>query len=201
MFIEVIILSLIVGLIRGGKLSRLIKINFKKMWVLILAFVFQYFIIFINSIEEIQMAENLFKYTKQLIVLSYILLFVGIFINIKYRSLWVVLGGAILNFFVIGVNQWKIPTLKEGLNLVGLDNLYGMLEGNNLPLYTAITKTTKYPILGDIIMVSKPYPFPSIMSLGDLLIGFGIYTLIQEIMLSEGGYNEGTIKFNPDFWK
>lgn len=201
MFIEVIILSIIVGLIRGGKFTRLFKVNYKRMWLLIFAFVFQYFIVFINSIEEIQMAEKLSSYGKQLLILSYILLFIGIFTNIKYRSLWVVLGGTLLNLFVLVANQWKKPILKETLNLVGLNNLYVMLEGNNLPLYTAISDKTKFPMLGDIITVSKPYPFPHIMSIGDLIICFGLYTLIQEIMLMEGTSHKNTIKFSPGFWQ
>ena len=201
MFIEVIILSIIVGLIRGGKFTRLLKVDFKKMWILILAFVFQHFLLLINSTEEIQMMGKIFRYSKQLIILSYMLLFIGIFANIKYRSLWVVFGGAVLNFIVIAANQWKIPILKEGLNLIGLKNMYVMVEGGSVPLYTAISDTTKYSILGDVIVVSKPYPFPSIISIGDLLMYFGLYTLIQEIMLSEGAYQESTIRFSPSNWR
>ncbi len=200
MFIEVIILSIIIGLIRGGKLSKLTKVNFKRMWILIFAFVFQYFIMFINSIEEFHMAEKVLRYTKEIVVISYILLFIGIFMNIRYRSLWVVLGGTVLNFFVMVANGWKRPILKEGLRLAGWDSIYGMIEGNSLPLYTAISDNIKYPILGDIIVFSKPYPFPHIMSIGDLIICFGLYTLIQEIMLSEDSYT-GTIEFNPTYWK
>lgn len=201
MFIEVILLSIIVGLIRGGKFTKLFKVNFRRMWLLIFAFIFQYFIIFINSIEEIQMAEKLSKYGKQIIILSYILLFIGIFINIKYKSLWVILGGSVLNLFVLVANQWRIPILKESLNLVGLDNLALMLEGNNLPLYISITDGAKYSMLGNIITISKPYPFPHIMSIGDLIICFGLYTLIQEIMLGEGDSDRTAIKFSPGLWQ
>jgi len=200
-FIEVIILSIIVGLIRGGKFTRLIKVDFKRVWILIFAFVFQYFLVFINSTEEIQMMGKLYNYLKQLIILSYILLFIGIFANIKYRSLWLVLSGTVLNFFAVVVNHWKIPILKEGFKLVGLKDMYTMLEGGNLPLYTAISDATKYPVLGKIIAISKPYPFPNIISIGDLLMCFGLYTLIQEIMLSEGAQEKSTLRFSSSNWR
>ena len=179
MFIELIILSLIIGLVRGGKISRFKNINFKKMWLFIIAILIQYFLFSINHIEEVHLFDNLFKYLKQLIIISYILLFIGIIINLRYKSLWLILAGSILNFIVLLANGWKRPVLEEGLKLVGIDTL--------LPLYIPILEETKLSILGDIIIVSKPYPFPHVFSIGDIIISLGLFMLIQEIMLSDRG--------------
>ncbi len=61
-----------------------------------------------------------------------------------------------------------------------------MIEMGKVALYTPITDSTKYSILGDIIVFANPYPISRIISLGDLIISFGIFALIQEIMLGQG---------------
>lgn len=201
MIIEAILLSIVVGLIRGGKLSRFSKVNFKKMWILLFGIILQSFIIFLNGVEGIHVSEKIFKCMKELIIISYLILLVGILLNFEYRSLWLVLAGNILNFFVMIANHWKRPVLQEGVKLIGLDSLYAMLSGDTLSLYTAIDAQTKYPILGNIIVFSNPYPIPRILSIGDLIISFGLYTLIQEIMLSESKGMSNTLEFNPRIWK
>jgi len=50
MFIEAIILSLIIGLIRGGRLRKLKVLNRGSIYILILGIIIQYFIISIASI-------------------------------------------------------------------------------------------------------------------------------------------------------
>lgn len=188
MFIEIIILSIIIGLVRGGKLSRFKRVNFKKMWVLILALIIQYFLVMINFIEELYRFDNLdvvFRFTKQLSIISYVLLFIGIIINLRYRSLWVVLAGSIMNILAMIFNGWKRPILVEGIELLGFEDLGFLLEQGKLPLYTPIVEKTKLAILGDIIVLPKPYPYPHIFSLGDFIIYLGLFVLIQEIMISE----------------
>ncbi|MBU5293014.1 DUF5317 domain-containing protein [Anaerosalibacter bizertensis] len=185
MFIEIIILSIIIGLVRGGKLSRFKRVNFKKMWVLILALIIQYFLVTINFIEELHYLDGVFRFTKQLSIISYILLFIGIIINLRYRSLWVVLAGSVMNILAMIFNGWKRPILVEGLELLGFEDLGFLLEQGKLPLYTPIVEKTKLAILGDIIVLPKPYPYPHIFSLGDFIIYLGLFVLIQEIMISE----------------
>lgn len=185
MFIEIIILSIIIGLVRGGKLSRFKRVNFKKMWVLILALMIQYFLVTINFIEELHYLDGVFRFTKQLSIISYVLLFIGIVINLRYRSLWVVLTGSIMNILAIIFNGWKRPILVEGLELLGFEDIGFLLEQGKLPLYTPIVEKTKLAILGDIIILPKPYPYPHIFSLGDFIIYLGLFVLIQEIMIFE----------------
>ncbi|MEY8303876.1 DUF5317 domain-containing protein [Anaerosalibacter bizertensis] len=185
MFIEIIILSIIIGLVRGGKLSRFKRVNFKKMWVLILALIIQYFLVTINFIEELHYLDGVFRFTKQLSIISYILLFIGIIINLRYRSLWVVLAGSVMNILAMIFNGWKRPILVEGIELLGFEDLGFLLEQGKLPLYTPIVEKTKLAILGDIIVLPKPYPYPHIFSLGDFIIYLGLFVLIQEIMISE----------------
>ncbi len=153
----------------------------------------QYILVFLNQTEAIGSLSKILSYTKEILIISYILILIGIFTNLKFRSLWLSLIGFILNFFVLISNNWKVPILVEGVPLIDSPNLESLLKAGNTYLYTPIIDGTKYPILGDIIVFSKPYPMAKIISFGgDLLIGFSIFLLIQEILLGEdyfmGGY-------------
>ena len=191
MFIEAILISLIIGLIRGGKLKKCRAINHKTMWVLIFGMIIQYILVFLNRVEEIGSISRILSYTKEIQIISYILILIGIVTNLKFKSLWAVLIGFIMNFFVIGANGWKKPILLEGIQLTNMSGLNRMIEMGKAALYTPITESTKYPILGDIIIFSDPYPISRIISLGDLIISFGIFALIQEIMLGDNSFMKG----------
>lgn len=191
MFIEAILISIIIGLVRGGKLKRFKAISHKTMWVLILGMIIQYILVFLNRVEEIGSISKVLLYTKEVQIISYILILIGVVANFKFRSLWAVLVGFLMNFFVIGTNGWKRPILLEGIELTSMSGLNKMIEMGKVALYTPITENTKYPILGDIIVFADPYPISRIISLGDLIISFGIFALIQEIMLGGSSFRKG----------
>lgn len=186
MFIEAILISIIIGLIRGGKLKRFKAINHKTMWLIVFGIVIQYILTFLNRADEMASMSTILSYTKSAQIISYILILIGIAANFKFKSLWIVLAGFLMNFFVTGVNGWRRPILLEGIKLTNASSLYEMIEAGNVALYTPITDSTKYSILGDIIVFANPYPISRIISLGDLIISFGIFALIQEIMLGQG---------------
>ncbi|CCQ94610.1 conserved membrane hypothetical protein [[Clostridium] ultunense Esp] len=169
MFAEAILISIILGLIRGGNLKRFKSINHKTMWIFILGILIQYILGFLSKAEGIDSLNKILLYNKQLQILSYILILIGILFNLKLRSLWVVLLGYVLNFLVLATNNWERP------NLI------------NNPIMDHI----KFPFLGDTILFSESYPLPKIISLGDLIISFGIFALIQEIMLGEDSFMGG----------
>lgn len=169
MFFEAILISIILGLIRGGKLKRFKSLNHKTVWVLILGILIQYILVFLSKVEELDSLRKILEYNKQLQIISYILILIGVLTNIKLRSFWVILLGYVLNFIVLVSNNWERPNL----------------------LNNSILENINFPALGDTILFSEPYPIPRIMSIGDLIISFGIFALIQEIMLSGDSFMGG----------
>ena len=119
------------------------------------------------------------------------MILIGIFTNIKFKSLWAILVGFILNLLVMIANGWKMPILLEGVNLTGFETLYELIEKGKSSFYVAIGENIRYPILGDIIIFANPYPIARIISIGDIIISFGIFAFIQEIMLGEDYFSRG----------
>lgn len=169
MFIEAILISMILGLIRGGKLRRFKSINHKTMWIFILGILIQYILAFLSEVNDIDNLNRILIYNKQIQIVSYVLILVGIVSNLKFRSLWAILLGYILNFIVLVTNNWQIPNLVSN----------------------SIVDQIKLPVLADTILFSEPYPLPKVISIGDLIISFGIFALIQEIMLTEDNFMSG----------
>lgn len=193
MLIEAILFSLIIGLIRGGKLKRFRALNHRTIWLLILGMLLQYMLVFLHKIELIGSLEKIVSYSKEIMLISYILILAGIFTNIKFRSLWLTFAGFLMNFIAFAMNNWKIPILAEGTLLLESNILNEILETGPTYLYTPIAENIKNPLLGNIIIFSNPYPISKIISLGDVVVAFGIFALIQEIMLTDdsfmGGYS------------
>jgi len=162
MFLEAIIISVIIGFIRRGSLRGFKRLNKLTALLFVVGLVIQYMLGTLDQLAESNSLDLIMKYSKPIQILSYILIFIGIFTNIKFKSLWAVLVGYIFNFLSIATNNWIMP------NLIGEE-----VEG------------AKLAVLGKTIQFFEPYPFPKVLSLGDLIIAFGIFSLIQEIMLEK----------------
>ena len=168
MFLEAIVLSVIIGYIRGGKLRGSRRLNRITILLLILGIAIQYVLTYAGEFADISNMELIVKYNKIIQILSYILILIGILTNIKVKSMWAVLAGYILNFISTILNGWNMPNILEN----GAENV-------------------SLPVLGKTIQFFAPYPLPKVLSLGDVIISFGIFSLIQEIMLSDDGYRSG----------
>jgi len=166
MFAEAIILSIIIGLIRGGSIKRIRIINNSSFWAMLLGIVIQYLLIFLDAIEGNGSVEFALRYYTQIQVFSYILILIGIIFNIRLRSLWALLVGYGLNFISLAFNGWTIPNLIENTS-----------------------QDVKFPVLGYTIKAFEPYPFPKLLTLGDIIISFGIFALIQEVMIGGSSHS------------
>lgn len=171
MFLEAIILSVIIGFIKGGNLRGFKRLNKLSAFLFIVGAVIQYLLGTLDQLVESNSIDLVMKYNKPIQILSYAFILTGIFTNIKFKSLWVVLVGYIFNFLSVAFNDWVMPNL-----------------------FSEEVESAKLAMLGKTIQFVEPYPFPKVISLGDLIIAFGIFSLIQEIML-EGDGSTYSFKF------
>lgn len=150
---ESFIISIILGFIRGGKLKRLSKIKFKAVWTFIIALIMQIIIVF-----SIEFNVNIIvDYMEELHIFSYIIFFIGILVNIKYKSLWLITLGGMVNLFLLINKGEKATIVLDVLKLKGLDK----------------------------IVIHRLYPYPRIIGIGDIIIALGLFIFIQSIMLNK----------------
>lgn len=179
LLLSFLVLSIIIGWIRGGELSRFQNINLKRLWILIISLGLQLFII-LFGMNNVTFALD---YIKELYILSYVFLVIYLLLNITNRQLVIVFVGVILNGLAFIFNNGKMPVSVEGLKLAGLNNVVDLVAANKLALYAPLTDGTKYGFLSKLIIIQKPFPYNAVLSIGDVVIALGLFIFIQSVML------------------
>ncbi|TCO76443.1 DUF5317 domain-containing protein [Marinisporobacter balticus] len=178
MLIEGIGMGLLIGKIRGGKISNLRLLSIRAWPLILISFTLQLALVFSSKIHF------LLKYGGFIYDISLLLLVVLLVMNTSKKWIWVILIGVIMNLMVISFNGGKMPISIESLSLAGK---YATIEGiksgeilRYVPLNEAqgITK-----LLAKYIVIPKPYLLSKVMSVGDLLVSLGFVLFIQGEMI------------------
>mgnify|MGYP000846723951 CR=1 FL=1 len=184
MIIEALGLSLIVGKLRKGKIKNLGFFRIKGS-----GFIFFSFIINIASILIAKQENFLSIFINENFIyirgLAYILLLIGIGLNIEELGMKIIFAGTILNFICIIFNKGKMPVAINEMNGSYFLEQIRILKENKLLTHTFANSSTNLYYLSDIIPISKPYFFPKMISIGDILISLGIFILIQKWMINK----------------
>lgn len=191
MLVETVGLPLIIGKLRGGKFKSILNIEVKLWWMITLAGLIE----FIASWIRIKEIGNIWQFVNANIFwihfLSYSLLITVLILNRFQKGFILLLIGTLLNFAVIMANDGRMPVEIESIkHLMSTEVVEAIQAGSDLT-HVELTETTNLKILGDIIHLPRPYPFPKSLSIGDLFLIGGLFVLIQKLMLSETSKIEG----------
>ena len=179
LYVYIIIISIIIGLLRNGKLSSLSQISLKKTELIVLACLIQGGIIFLGS----RNVNFVLDYSSYMIIFSYIVLLLAVWNNLKLKGIKIIGLGIILNFIVIVANGGHMPVLLSSLYKAGLNDFALVLKEGIYVTHILITEKTLFRFLTDVIPLSPPFPDPSVVSVGDFLMFYGVFSLIQNAMV------------------
>lgn len=182
MIVETIILSFIVGKIRKGSIRNLENLHINKWYIFVISFLLE--IVSLIFITRFNGSLSIFLEKKFPIIhiFTYLLLILGLIVNLKETGFKIVLCGTVLNFLPIVFNNGKMPVSIKALKYSNLYTELSLLKEGRILTHILADESTKLIILGDIIPIPKPYPFPKIISIGDILIALGLFVLIQNYM-------------------
>lgn len=179
MVIESVATSVIVSKIRKGKIKNIEKLEFKGWYFFILGFVTEVASNLLKAKEIQPIAHFLDNYFLYIHILSYLLIFTGIGMNYKKKSMWLIFTGTFMNFLVIVSNGGHMPVWLEGLKIAGLVPADAVQASLDLT-HSLLKETTRLAFLADIIPLPRPYPLPKIISIGDVILATGVFAFIQE---------------------
>jgi len=186
-YVYIIIISIIIGLLRNGKLSSLSQISLKRTELIVLACLIQGGIIFLGS----RNIKFVLDYSSYMIIFSYVVLLLAVLYNKNIKGMKIIALGIIFNFIVIVANGGHMPVLLSSLFKVGLNDFALVLKEGTYVTHTLITEKTLFGFLADVIPLPSPFPDPSVVSVGDFLMFYGVFSLIQNAMLKkEQSFNE-----------
>jgi len=183
MILIALCLALLLGLILvGGRVSNLASVNVKWGWLAPVAFLMQAYLIFFPA----ERAGDVLAPRSLLLVASHVLLFVVIWKNRHLSGIKVIGLGLLLNFVVMIVNGGFMPITPETLVRIGYDGNTSQLEtgyivGRTKNVVVEPGEATLW-FLSDIMVMPRPFPIPTALSVGDLLIVMGVVFFLREAM-------------------
>jgi len=181
LYVYIIIISIIIGLLRNGKLSSLSQISLKRIELIVLAFLIQAGLIFLGS-KKIGFVIN---YSSYALAFSYVVLLIAVWYNEKLKGMKIIALGIAFNFMVIVANGGRMPILLGSLYKAGLNDIALILKEGSHVTNTLISEKTLFRFLADVIPLPPPFPAPSVISAGDFLLFYGVFSLIQNAMLKK----------------
>jgi len=124
LYVYIIIISIIVGLLRNGRLSSLSQISLNRIELIILACLIQAGLIFLGS-KKVKFVLN---YSSYMIIFSYIILLLAVWYNKNLKGINFIALGIIFNFVVIVANSGHMPVLLSSLYKAELNDFALVLK-------------------------------------------------------------------------
>lgn len=179
LFLLAIIIGMAAGALRHGRLSNLPSLNLRSVWILLIALLIQ------ALIFPLFLPQPLLPFaTAPLHLMSYALVVVWIFLNLRTRPMWLVGVGGLSNLVVLVANGGYMPVSLDALVQAGQANTASHLAvagvyANVIPMGA----DTRLNALGDILAMPDWVPLARVFSLGDIVIAVGIAWLIAKGMM------------------
>jgi len=180
-----ILLSILVGFLRGGRLEGLASLRLRCGALAVAAFALQTF--FIYQKPAMRTAGG---WGRQEIAFlsSYVLLCLTAWANRRQPGMALIGLGLLLNFAVMAANGGWMPVTTEALSKAGYAHLAPSLVSGTRVYSTKDVLLrrgeTRFWLLSDIFVLTKPFPLPAVFCIGDVAFALGALVLLQHGMLA-----------------
>jgi len=185
MYIEIVILGIIIGGFRGGRLANLTELNLRGWTLILLSLLVSLSPIFLSGIEFL---ENTQVY---LLFFSMVIMLIVLALNLDKKGTWIMLIGGLYNLMIMVFNNFKMPVSMSNLEKAGLNTLFDGITDGSIVNYVAAETTGAITVFTKFIAISSPYPFPKILSLGDVIMSLGLLIFIVGEMKKTNYYGKG----------
>lgn len=174
-----LLIGILAGWIRGGSVSRLVRMPIRHIYLSIVPLALEAG----QSLLLLRAAWMTQAISFGMTILQYLPLFIFFFLN---RHIWEALlcgAGSILNFTAIAANLGAMPLTRRVLDIGGHSEKFLALREGRYLTYRIIDETTQLPWMGDVILV--PGPLPQIISVGDIVLVIGVFLLVMNGMAKD----------------
>lgn len=179
MLVDTVVVSALVGKLRGGSLSNLGEVPLKKVEIIVAAFAAEALVVALG-LRGIEFVSVIAPYV---FFCAYASLLYAVWVNRGIRWMPLIGLGILLNFAVILANSMRMPVSADALAAAGMSQQVAAIEAGRVLTYRLMDSTTRLRLLGDVIPVGSPYPIHRVVSIGDLVMALGVFLLIQREML------------------
>lgn len=169
------VISIVIAMIRKGSFSNILDCGIRAWYLFVVALV-AFLAVQVGDGMNIEFIQT---YAKFFIMGAYALVLVGAIFNLS--NLWMIplLAGSLCNFVVIFMNGGKMPLSESAMRIAGIT---ASAVGESSVMSVA-SSSTSLPILGGIIPIPLPGVLAQVISVGTVLIGIGLFFVIQNVLL------------------
>lgn len=192
MFLEALILGIVIGLIRRGKISRLAYVHFSGRPLIYISALLYLAIIIMNL--------GLFDYNSSLysvfLILSYLFSALFLIANINMKFMLVPLLGLVLNLLAFLANGFQFPLSAEAVARLYGTEMHELLINGKILFFTP-AENASLSFLGNIITIGNWI----IVSAGDIISAIGVILVVQAIISDKFIQNRNRITFSKDIFR
>lgn len=185
MYIEIVIIGLVIGGFSNGRLANLMEINIRGWFLILVSLLLSLLPVFLNSIGKLGNAQV------YLLFFSMVLMLIVTALNLDKKGTWLILIGGIFNLVIMLFNNFKMPVSMSNLNKAGLTALFDGITDGSIVNYVAAEATGAITVFTKFIAIPKPYPFPKILTIGDILMTIGLLLFIVGEMKKTNYFGKG----------
>jgi len=183
MFAEAVLLGLLVGALRGGRITNLAFSNIRGWMLIIVGFLLQ-------MVPALFGRSGLMDRWGHVIAFLMVLLIVPVvFLNLEKKGFWAVGVGTVLNLIPMLTHGLRMPILLRSLQVTGRQEMLTSMKSGAVLNYVGLEHLhgwTSY--LGKVIPLPKFYPLAQVLSVGDLFISLGLFLFIYWEMTSRSSF-------------
>jgi hypothetical protein len=176
--------AIVLTWIRGGRLAALSRLSPRLSVLAVAAFTVQAAFIYRTPSGAV---DGSWSWEEALFVGAHVLLLFMVWANRHLPGAKWIGCGLTMNLLVMLANGGWMPITPEALVQAGHRHLVSSLTAGTR---VSSSKSVVLPrgqtslwYLSDVFVLSRPFPVPTVFSLGDVLIAFGAFLLIQAGML------------------
>ncbi len=181
-----IVAGIAVALLRRGSLRRLADLRIRLGWLAVLCLMVQFWLVY-QPMDRIEADRNLHA---AILMASYTVLATVVWANRRVGGMAAVGVGLLLNLSVMAANGGFMPVSPEAVLAAKLRPPESLdAAGSRLPRSKDILLTaeqTRLWLLSDVIVVPAA-PGTRIYSIGDLVVGLGIFLVVHGAMVPRRG--------------
>jgi hypothetical protein len=172
-----LVVSFVVGVLRGGALARLVLLPFRWPAIPVLSFAAQAMLMWFPEPRSQGISLH-----AAILATSYLVLLLTVWVNRRIPGMLLLGLGLSLNLAVMVANGGYMPITPEAMQRIGHRNVDGIAPGTRVVGSKDIAlprDQTHLWFLSDVLVFPPPFPIPSAFSLGDLCIAMGAFVLVQ----------------------
>lgn len=174
-------LVILVVWMRGGRLSQLGEVTFRLWWIVPLVALGQSWL---TRLPHPESRLAWWHFRPLAMVISYIVLGVILWLNRPLPGIKVVLAGTALNLLAIAANGGYMPVPPEVLVQIGLIDAAHLVPTGSVVLNSKDVVLPSHQalfwILGDILVIPEPFPWPAALSIGDICLAVGVFLFVLQ---------------------